>query len=44
MKRLAQSLVTLFFVSCFNTEIIDSVSLETPPTVTPGNSSVNHQK
>ena len=41
MKRLAQSLVTLFFVSCFNTEIIDSVSLETPPKVTPGNSSVN---
>ena len=41
MKRLAQSLITLFFVSCFNTEIIDPVSLETQPTVMPGNSSVN---
>ena len=41
MKRLVQSIGILFFVSCFNTEIIDPVSLETPTPLIPGDSLVS---
>jgi len=41
MKQFFLLIIILFFVFCSKTEIIDPVSLETPQTFLPGNSSVN---